>query len=467
MKKTPSESQAPIQARYSTSITPEKVMSLLSPSEINTFSNIHKTKYYNLFRRCALAVLNCGSTHDNAKETLEKHADFDIRVIQQSRGIKLELINAPGHAFVDGNIIKGIKEHLFSVLRDVIFINNSLLQNGSTMDLTTSSGITDATFQIMRHAGVLKTGSESKLAICWGGHSISRQEYDFTKKVGYQLGLRGIDIGTGCGPGAMKGPMKGATIGHAKQHQTNGRYIGITEPGIIAAEPPNPIVNELVILPDIEKRLEVFVRTAHAIIVFPGGVGTAEEILYLLGILMHPSNRDIPYPLIFAAAESSRDYFEQIHHFIGKALGAEAQKRYQVIIGDEAEVARAVCRGIDEVYQYRREHQDAYYYNWLLHIPYEFQIPFEPTHENMAKLEIHSRQAPYELAAHLRRAFSGVVSGNVKETGVRAIEEKGPYEIKGEAAIMTLLDELLRAFVAQGRMKLGNKAYKPCYKIIS
>ena len=36
--------------------------------------------------------------------------------------------------------------------------------------------------------------------------------------------------------------------------------MGLTEPGIITAEAPNPIVNELVILPDIEKRLEAFVR---------------------------------------------------------------------------------------------------------------------------------------------------------------------------------------------------------------
>ena len=48
------------------------------------------------------------------------------------------------------------------------------------------------------------------------------------------------------------------------------------KPGIIAAESPNPIVNDLVIMPDIEKRLEAFVRLAHGIVVFPGGVGTAE-----------------------------------------------------------------------------------------------------------------------------------------------------------------------------------------------
>ncbi|EEG86646.1 hypothetical protein PROPEN_00935 [Proteus penneri ATCC 35198] len=72
----------------------------------------------------------------------------------------------------------------------------------------------------------------------------------------------------------------------------------MTEPSIIAAEPPNPLVNELIIMPDIEKRLESFVRIGHGIIIFPGGVGTAEELLYLLGILMSPENQDQVLPLI-------------------------------------------------------------------------------------------------------------------------------------------------------------------------
>ena len=64
----------------------------------------------------------------------------------------------------------------------------------------------------------------------------------------------------------------------------------MTEPSIIAAEPPNPLVNELIIMPDIEKRLEAFVRIAHGIII-SCGVGTAEELLYLLGILMNPPTK--------------------------------------------------------------------------------------------------------------------------------------------------------------------------------
>ena len=105
--------------------------------------------------------------------------------------------------------------------------------------------------------------------------------------------------------------MKGATIGHAKQRISDGRYIGMTEPGIIAAEPPNPIVNQLVIMPDIEKRLEAFVRLGHGIIVFPGGAGTAEEILYLLGILLDPANADHPFPLVFTGPCLGRGIFRR------------------------------------------------------------------------------------------------------------------------------------------------------------
>ena len=69
--------------------------------------------------------------------------------------------------------------------------------------------------------------------------------------------------------------MKGATIGHAKQRLSGGRYLGFTEPGIIAAESPNAIVNNLVILPDIEKRLEAFVRAGAR----PAPVTRAEVIV--------------------------------------------------------------------------------------------------------------------------------------------------------------------------------------------
>ena len=72
-----------------------------------------------------------------------------------------------------------------------------------------------------------------------------------------------------------------------------------------------------------------------------------------------------------------------------------------------------------------------------------------------------------DRAANLRRAFSGIVTGNVKDYGIAAIEQYGPYELSGDAALMKLLDELLTAFVAQLRMKLPGTTYRPCYRLVA
>ena len=447
-------------------VSPEGRLELLSQDEVNRLRDASATRMYDLLWRCAFAVLNSGAEIDDSKVVLERARGFDIRVLQRERGIKLELTNAPADAFVDGEMIRGIKDHLFAVLRDIVYVSTEIEDSGR-FDLGDPRGVTNAVFHILRNAHVLRPQVYPDLVVCWGGHSIGRAEYDYTKEIGYELGLRAINICTGCGPGAMKGPMKGATIAHAKQRITDGRYIGITEPGIIAAEAPNPIVNDLVILPDIEKRLEAFARAGHAFVVFPGGVGTAEEILYLLGILLHPKNRDMPFPLVFTGPPESAEYFDRIDRFISRTLGHEARQCYRIIIDDPRAVAREMREGLESVRHYRKTHQDAYYYNWLLHVEGEFQEPFEPTHESMAALELHRDQPAHRLAANLRRAFSGIVAGNVKDAGIRAIEERGLFEIHGDAEIMALLDELLASFAEQGRMKLPGSEYRPCYRIVS
>jgi len=446
-------------------INPEGRLDVLSRVEVNRLLDTSQGGVYDLFRSCSLAVLNCGSALDDGKELLERYRSFSVRVIQTERGIKLELKGAPAHAFVDGKMIRGISEHLFAVLRDVVYVSDEINGNPK-FDIDSSDGVTNAVFHILRNAKILRPMTDLNLVVCWGGHSITRKEYDYTKVVGYQMGLRGLDICTGCGPGAMKGPMKGATIGHAKQRINDGQYLGITEPGIIAAESPNPIVNDLVIMPDIEKRLEAFVRTGHGIVVFPGGAGTAEEILYVLGILLHPDNASIPFPLIFTGPESAGDYFKQVDKFIADTLGFEAQQRYRIIINDPEHVAREMQAGIRQVRDFRREHGDAYYFNWMLKIDAEFQQPFVPTHESMRDLVLSKDQEHHALAANLRRVFSGVVAGNVKDEGIRAIEQYGHFEIRGDADIMDPIDALLSSFVDQQRMKLPGKEYVPCYRVI-
>ena len=446
-----------------TSIRPMQSLDLLSQREMASLAAADQ-QVHQLFRRCALAVLNTGGDSDDAQQIYAQYHDFEVRVVPESRGLKLELLNAPAAAFVDGKMIQGIRSHLFTTLRDIVYIHHKLVEQ-QRFDLDSGSGITDAVFRILRNADIVSSKVQPRLVVCWGGHSISRIEYDFSKEVGYQLGLRGFNIATGCGPGAMKGPMKGAAIGHAKQFNKDSRYIGISEPGIIAAESPNPIVNELVILPDIEKRLEAFVRLAHCIVIFPGGAGTAEEILYLLGVKMHPDNADVPLPIIMAAPDSSAAYFTRIDRFLRDTLGEEVAAHYEIINGDPAAVAGKLKKRVKAVRRQRVEIQESFSFNWGLVIPDSLQRPFSPSHANMAALQLHRQQPLNELVAELRRAFSGIVAGNVKDFGMRAVAEHGPFQLQGDAQVIAGLGSLLEDFVQQGRMKLDTENYQPCFEL--
>lgn len=443
-------------------VMPEGSLEVLSQEEVSGLLDATAGQQRERLRRCSLAVLNVGSATDDTRAILEQFADFQVEIVQQDRGVKLRLTNAPADAFVDGKMIRGIREQLFSVLRDVVYVNSK--QAAGHFDLGSTAGVTDAVFRILRNADVLKTARDPNLIVCWGGHAIGRDEYDFTKDLGYQLGLRGLDVCTGCGLGAMKGPMKGAAIAHAKQRIRDGRYVGITEPGIIAAESPNPMVNELVIMPDIEKRLEAFVRVAHAIVIFPGGAGTAEELLFLLGILMQPANRDVPVPVILAGPADSEPYFRVIDRFVMTTLGEAAREHYRIEIGEPAATAALIHEEVQRVATFRHENADAYYFNWRLQIDSAFQAPFVASHESMASLQLRRDHDPHELAVHLRRAFSGIVAGNVKDYGIRTIEKHGPFELHADRDVMQALDELLNGFVAQKRMRLSG-AYEPCYRL--
>ena len=163
---------------------------------------------------------------------------------------------------------------------------------------------------------------------------------------------------------------------------------------------------------------------------------------------------------------SAAPYFEQIDRFLRLTLGEAATSRYEIVIGDPAAVSKKMTAGIRKVREARIAHKDSFYFNWGIQIPLEFQQPFVPSHEAMAALDLHHGRQPSALAADLRRAYSGIVAGNVKEEGMRRIEEHGPFEIHGAPDMMAALDGLLRAFVEQRRMKIAGE-YRPCYRVVA
>lgn len=87
------------------SVSPKGTLETLSQREVQQLSETANGKTYQLFRQCALAILNTGAHSDNAKTILDAYKDFEVRIHQQDRGVRLELINAPADAFVDGYVL--------------------------------------------------------------------------------------------------------------------------------------------------------------------------------------------------------------------------------------------------------------------------------------------------------------------------------------------------------------------------
>ena len=134
-------------------VAPEGSLEVLSQLEVNALRSKGEGGLYPLLRRCALAVLTTGSMTDDPTELLAQHADFDVSILQVDRGVRLGLTNAPDSAFVDGQMILGTRELLFSVLRDIVFFHSEFSGTGR-FDLTQPDHLTNVVFHILRHAGV-------------------------------------------------------------------------------------------------------------------------------------------------------------------------------------------------------------------------------------------------------------------------------------------------------------------------
>jgi pyrimidine/purine-5'-nucleotide nucleosidase len=163
------------------------------------------------------------------------------------------------------------------------------------------------------------------------------------------------------------------------------------------------------------------------------------------------------------------DYFEQIDRFlrgtIGQEAGAPLPGHPRRPRKGRAHHARGpgTGKGIPA-----REWRCLVLQLAPAHVEHDFQHPFKPTHEAMAALDLGRDQPAHLLAANLRRAFSGIVAGNVKDDGIRRIEEHGSLRpARRSRDHGSQMDQLLESFVAQQRMRLPGFEYRPCYRLVA
>ncbi len=418
------------------------------------------------FRVCCLGILGAQDHMLNTDDLPHLYPHFSVEVEKYRQSVRLIFRNAPDNAFMEGRLTSLRKAHIAAAMRDMVY--QSLSFPG-----TVTNGQRSALVEKMAdNAGLLTPSTyvfDSAIhtmprIVCQGGHTVGSADYDYCKAVGEELGLRHFEGVTGGGPGTMRGVLKGNAKGLMQQRQ-RGRQIGLTAPEIIAAEPPNVYVTDLAIYPDMEKRLEAFIRICHGMGIFPGGAGTAEEILIALGVKLHEKNSRQELPMILTAHRDAMGYMQAIDEFLRATLGEDVRDLYEVKVDSPDGVARWMKQQMTKVFDARDRNDDSHEWNRSLHFPDELQTPFLPTHENVEALALHRGQPIGLLAAELRKMFKAIVYGSITSDGRNYITQTGKYQIRGERDILDAIDKLLQQFIAEKRMRSTH--YEPCYEFVS
>src|SRR5690554_1423740 len=147
-------------------IYPHGGLDILSHKEVARLKDASRGGLHDLLRRCALAVLTSGSANDDPRAAQELYPSFDIEVSQHDRGLRLDLTDAPAMAFVDGQIIQGIAELLFAVVRDLAWTAIERGDDARAPAPESSPEVTDEVFGLLRNARVLQPG-DPNLIVCW------------------------------------------------------------------------------------------------------------------------------------------------------------------------------------------------------------------------------------------------------------------------------------------------------------
>lgn len=438
----------------------ETIQALTKPSD--TMSEIIAGE----FRLCCLGILGAQDKILNTDTLPSEYPQFNVRIEKERQSIRLVFEQGPSNAFVDGELTKLRKKHIAAAIRDMVYhalhFGQASTSVGRSALLETMVG--DAGLLIPTKTIINDRREQLLRIVCFGGHTIGPTDYMYCKRVGEELGLRYFETITGGGPGTMRGILRGNRKGLNQQEIFHGKQIGYTSPEIIAAEPPNVFVSDLVILPDIELRLEAFLRSMNGIVILPGGPGTAEELFLGTAIKLHPANQGQHIPMVLSSARNSVGTLHAMNECVEHALGTKAAETYDIITGSPESLASHMKNEMQTMRNVRDKNDDAYEWNRSMMIPEELQTPFMPTHQNMETLQLHGNQETWKLCAEIRKFWKGIVFGSVTTEGRNLIQHCGKFKVSGERFIIEALDTLLNRFIAEKRIRAEKS--EPCYEFV-
>ncbi|MFW7381691.1 MAG: LOG family protein [Oligoflexus sp.] len=168
------------------------------------------------------------------------------------------------------------------------------------------------------------------------------QEYKDAYLLAHKLATRGVDIVTGGGPGLMEAANAGAKDG-SNLSRSFGLHIELP----FEAD-TNSHLDVKYLHRRFSSRLDEFMRISHAVVVTPGGIGTALELFYTWQLMQ--VNHIAPRPLILMG-----DMWKGLIDWL--EAGPLAQK-----LMDQKDFDRLIfAKSIDEVMQHLEPHIELFY----------------------------------------------------------------------------------------------------------
>ena len=174
-----------------------------------------------------------------------------------------------------------------------------------------------------------------KAVTIFGSSRTSPKDLYYKKAVetGRLLAKAGYAVITGSGPGIMEAANKGAKEG-------GGLSIGLNIE-IPTEQKPNRYVDKLLSFRYFFCRKVMFVKYAHAFLIFPGGFGTIDE--FFESITLIQTQRATRFPVIMVGSNYWRGLIDWIKEFLLKEgkISKSDMKIFQVIDEPE-EIIKAI-----------------------------------------------------------------------------------------------------------------------------
>lgn len=169
----------------------------------------------------------------------------------------------------------------------------------SRSDLRLFATYVKAGWQVMRTAILMRTTLKKNVVTIFGGAQvhITDRYHEMAFQLAKELAHHGYSIVTGGGPGVMEAANCGADAGEHITKSTANLGIGVD--GI--DEQYHNRCGSFVRVNQFFGRKWLLIRYSSAAVVFPGGIGTLDELCELLNALKHHHIKRIPVILVGTA----------------------------------------------------------------------------------------------------------------------------------------------------------------------